>query len=142
MELVHDTFIDKPITEQFYEALRDLTLTQWGQSDNAYVRKILWKFYFPDSRPHIFHILHYRCSVSIKTMSLNSGLSKRQIAKNLTHARVLKKHVQEIAHYATQLEESYRSPKTWDGVNPVYMSIHRALRDPNRIRPYGDLDVD
>lgn len=139
LEIVHQLFTDKPIDARLHRKLQPLALTHWGQHPERHVRRLLWNCYFEGYRPHIFHILAYRCSIPVSTLALQSSLSQRQIEKNLTRPRVLRNHLQAIARYATLLEEAYRSPKTWDGVNPVYMEIHRALRDPKRIKPFGSL---
>ena len=140
LELVHAVFKSKPIDDKLHSKLLPLTLTSWGSHPDQAVRRLLWDCYFEGYRPHIFHVLVYRCQIPVATLVLRSTLSKRQIEANLYRPRVLQTHVQAIARYASQVEESYRSPRTWDGRNPVYMEIHRALRDPKRVKPFGSFE--
>ena len=122
-----------------YRALFHLTMSEWGINPTPHIRRSLWNCYFPETRPHIFHVLVYRLQVPISTLSLQSKLSERMIQNDLRSSRIYKGHLQAVAPYATLLYESMASPRTWDGYDSRSMEIYRSLRDPHRIKPYGVL---
>lgn len=131
-------FTQDEITTRDWDRLRDYTLTEWGQCESSQVRSLLWRCYYPNHLPNIFHILHYRAQEPVEHIASQSRIAVKTVRKNLIRARVPERQVKRVAAFASRVEEAMRSPKTWDGVNPIYMEIHRALRDRSRVFAWGE----
>lgn len=134
---IHKMFQEAMIEERYHNALRGRSLLEWGRHKDPEARRALWQCYFPETRPHVFHILVYRLNKSPAELSSECRLSAQQIRDDLARPRILQTHLQNIARYAMELHEVMASPNTKDGVDPRYMELYRALKDPKRIQPYG-----
>ncbi|RMH22110.1 MAG: hypothetical protein D6698_01755 [Gammaproteobacteria bacterium] len=148
IEQIHEAFRKPYIDKRLWAKLRDITMTEWGLHNDHAVRKQLWQCYW-NTKPHVFHVLVWRLRKSVKELSDASGarahgrglkLTVKMIEDDLLRPRILQTHLQSIAPYAMKLHDALASPRTWNGVDPRHMELYRALRDPDRIKPYGSLE--
>lgn len=125
------------ISDSDYEKLRPYVLTLWGEHPDPATRSLLWELYYPQNKPNIFQVLYYRCDVPLAKLTANS-MSEKTVRSNLLRSRVPIVQVRKIAPYALALSAEFHSHKRADGPDPRGHEIDVALRDPERIKFYGN----
>lgn len=125
------------LTERLHWQMFDQCMTIWGTSVNERARKHLWECYFPDTLPHVLHILVYRVGTPRHFITRELGVAEHTILKLLKRSKMRQLHLRRIAKLATQIEESLRRQG-----DPLASSIHIALRSRSRIYEQGQIFYD
>lgn len=141
--VLHSLVKAKTIKDTYHRRLFDLTMTEWGQADDAITRMLLWNCYFPDSKPHVYHLLHYVHMVPMAKLSEKTGLPTSTIRDRvLPRPKLRRRHLRAIGRFAMQYIEALQSKKQVGGRDPRYAALHRALTDPSRVYEHGELTLD
>jgi hypothetical protein len=141
--LMHNLARVPSIKPAYHRKLFDLTMTEWGQCSNARTRQLLWDCYFPGTKPHVYHLLHYVHQVPIETLVEHSRLPVSTIEHRvLRRPKLRKRHLRSIARYAMSYVEALASKKQLGGRDPRYAALQRALVDPSRLYDHGEMSQD
>lgn len=127
---------------KLHNNIMHMTLCYWGDKvrEQSPVAPQLWECYFPDTEPHIYHVLVYVFGVDMYRLTSWSGFTERKIRKFLRQTKLTKRQLRPIAREATAYAEALLSPRSDDGTDPRGQIILDALKDPERIRSWNDLD--
>lgn len=129
---------------------------RWVNDDGELIypreaRDALWKAYFPDTRPHIYHLLTYvhdqdlsgkPTGVSEGDRYVKAGYSRRVIDKILRQPRLHRRQVDRIRRFAIAYIDTIGSKSCKRGPDPAYMGLYYALNDPKRMFRPGEIIAD
>ena len=131
--------IKEPLKGQLFE----LSMIEWGQAyarrSHKVQRNYLWKIYFPDTRPHIYHLLHYAHNMDLQEAT---GYSERVIRRILHQPRLHRRQVDRVRRFAIEYIDAIGSKSRKQGADPAYMGLHYALKDPKRQYMKGEIITD
>lgn len=140
LPVIHKLFQQKMIKTQYHTSLRHITLLNWGQHKDKKIRKLLWQCYFPDTNPHVFHILVYRLHKNPEYLATQCKLSMTQIENDLAKAQILQTHLRAIGPYAMELRNALTSYKRKHGPDPIGRELGKALTDKSTIKPWWQIN--
>lgn len=165
IDQLHSLHNAKSVPAKLHMKLQRLSMIEWGiatrdkrlvNSDGKPVypkaaRDQLWRLYFPDTRPHIYHLLHYvhgqnlssaATEVNVGGRTIKQGYSLQVIDKILRQPKLHKRQLDRIRRFAVEYIDAIGSKNRKYGPDPAYMALYRALHDPSRQYAPGEIVVD
>jgi len=137
-QITHDTlrgwYKRSHLPAMVKKRLTPLALQTWGDNNPSPEAKRLWQCYFPDSKPHIYHYLHYTMDIPIATLADWADCRTSTIHRILRQDRLHRRQLQAIGKPAMEYIEALRSPKAGGGTDERYQILYRALHDKDRIK--------
>ena len=147
VETLHSWYNRSELKPKMKTRLFGLSMVEWGSAWDLGIkseeRKLLWQCYFPHTRPHIYHYLHFAFFRSMTELTEESKLSEDNINRLLRKPKLHKFQLRAIAPFTQQLITSYQSPRTWDGQQTrKYTTLYRAMTDPKRLYQPNEIVTD
>ena len=125
-----------------HAVLLPTVLIAWGEqvrAGNRDTAQRLWNCYFPDSKPHVYHVLFGLFGIDTPRLAEWSGFTTAKVVKFLRQPKLTKRQLQAIGRPAMQYYEAAWSDRTWDGRDARAARIYQALRDQSRV--YSSIDI-
>lgn len=133
IDQLHNAYSAGDIKQPLKGLLFELSMIEWGQAyerrSHKVQRNYLWNIYFPDTRPHIYHLLYYAHNMDLEEAT---GYSDRVIRRILHQPRLHRRQVNRIRRAAIQYIDAIGSKSRKRGPDPAYMGLYYALNDPKR----------
>lgn len=143
IDVLHKAHNAAKINHVLHGLLFELSMIEWGQAyqrrSHREVRKLLWQCYFPDTRPHIYHLLHYAHNMDLEKAT---GYSERVIRRILHQPRLHRRQGDRVRRFAIEYIDAIGSKSRKYGADPAYMGLYYALNDPRRQYAKGEIVTD
>lgn len=138
-EYLHRLVKKKEIDKRTHARLCSLTLECWGKATDGETKKLLWDCYFPNNKPHLWHVLYYQLNIPMHLLTQHSGLTEEQIKKYLRNRKMPQLHVQKIARFAMKARDELSSKRRIGGPDERAQLIQEALTDRSRMYFTGEI---
>jgi len=153
LDQLHKAVTAPSCPQKFQRLAFEAIMVEWGQYERLRDprRKDLWACYFPDTRPHIYHLLHYVRNLDLSgkptaiyhgTKQVKKGYSDRVIRGILRQPKLHLRQLDRIRRFAIQYIDELSSKNRERGVDPYYMTLHRAINDSKRLYMKGEIIID
>lgn len=142
LSAAHALFRHEELPTDLHGKLLNLTLLHWGSATGDH-RTYLWDCYFPTTRPHVYHMLHYEHLILFDTLSSETGYSDNVLDSIMHQPKLHRRQLRRIGRYALEYAQAISSKKRKHfDYDPRHMNIRRALRDSSRLYQKGELTKD
>lgn len=153
LDTLHKAILSDNCIEKHRKKAFTAVMIEWGvyYKNRDPRHKDLWKCYFPDTPPHIYHLLHYVHSQVLSgdptaifhgKKRVKKGYSDRVIGKILRQPKLWLHQNDRIRRFAIEYIDAIGSKSRKEGPDPAYMGLYYALNDHKRLYKRGEIVVD
>ena len=144
IDQLHTAHNAERIDPLLHDQLFELSMVEWGEAyykrTQRKARKLLWKVYFPDTRPHIYHLMHYTRG---QDLAKPTEYSDRVIRRILHQPRLHRRQVDRIRRSVIEHCDAYSSKKRkYADPDPAVFGLYYALNDPKRLYNKDEIVTD
>lgn len=129
------------ISDHMHKRLFWPTMIAWANAANKKDpwHVDLWACYFPQTQPHIYHLMAFMFYTPMDRLSKETGFSESTIHKILRRPKLTKRQLRAIARFAGAHRDALYSQRAMGGRDWRYVKLHRALTDQSRLYQKGEI---